>query len=48
MKIVKSREDSCLLLKGLSKTIQNKEKKTKKKEFFSTLLGTLGANLLNR
>ena len=30
MKIVKSLEDSGLLLKGVSETIQNKEKETKR------------------
>ena len=45
MKIVKSLEDFGLLLKGVSETIQN-EAKEPKRGFFSTLLGTLGANLL--
>ena len=45
MKIVKSLEDSALLLKGVSETIQN-EAKEQKKGFLSVLLGTLGASLL--
>ena len=45
MKIVESLEDSGLLLKGVSETIQN-EPKTQKGGFLSMLLGTLGANLL--
>ena len=45
IKIVKSLEDSGLLLKGVSETIQN-EAKEQKGEFFSMLLGTLGASLL--
>ena len=45
IKIVKSFEDSGLLLKGVSKTIQNEAKK-QKAGFLSMLLGTLGASLL--
>ena len=45
MKIVKSLEDSGLLLKGVTETVQN-EVKEQKGEFFSMLLGTLGASLL--
>ena len=45
IKIVKSLEDSGLLLKGISKTIQN-EVKEQKGGFRSMLLGTLGASLL--
>ena len=45
IKIIKSLEDSGLLLKGVSATIQN-ETKEQKVGFFSMLLGTLGANLL--
>ena len=45
MKIVKSLEDSGLLSKGVSETIQN-EAKGQKGGFFSMLLGTLGASLL--
>ena len=45
IKIVKSLEDSGLLLKGVSKTIQN-EAKEQKGGFLSMLLGKLGANLL--
>ena len=43
--IVKSLEDSGLLLKGVSKTIQD-EAKEQKGGFRSMLLGTLGASLL--
>ena len=42
---VKSLEDSSLLLKGVSQTVQN-EAKQKKGGFLSMLLGTLGASLL--
>ena len=45
IKIVKSLEDSGLLLKGVSETIQNEAKK-EKGGFLSMLLGTLGASLL--
>ena len=45
MKIVKSLEDSGLLLNGVSETIQN-ETKEQKGGFLSILLGTLGASLL--
>ena len=47
MKIVKSLEDSGLLLRGVrvSEPIQN-EAKEQKGRFFSMLLGTLGASLL--
>ena len=45
IKIVRSLEDSGLLLKVVSKTIQN-EAKEQKGEFLSMLLGKLGANLL--
>ena len=45
MKIVKSLEDSGLLLKGVSETIQN-EVKEQKGGFLSMLLGTLGASIL--
>ena len=45
MKIVKSLEYFCLLLKEVSKTIQN-EAKEQKRWIFSMLLGTLGASLL--
>ena len=43
--IVKSLEDSGLLLKGTSETTQN-EPKERKWWFLSMLLGTLGASLL--
>ena len=45
IKIVKSLEDSSLLLEGVTKTVQN-EVKEQKGGFLSTLLGTLGASLL--
>ena len=45
IKIVKSLEDSSLLLKGFSKTVQN-EAKEQKGGFLSMLLGTLGARFL--
>ena len=44
-KIVKSLEDSDLLLKGVTETVQN-EVKEQKGGFLSMLLGTLGASLL--
>ena len=45
IKIVKSLEDSGLLLKGVTETVQN-EVKEQKGRFLSMLLGTLGASLL--
>ena len=45
MKIVKSLEDSGLLIKGVSHTIKNEAKK-QKGGFFSMLLRTLGVSLL--
>ena len=45
IKIVKSLEDSGLLLKGVTETVQN-EIKEQKERFLSMLLGTLGASLL--
>ena len=45
LKIVKFLEDSNVLLKGVSETIQN-EAKEQRGEFLSMLLGTLGASLL--
>ena len=45
IKKVKSLEDSCLLLEGVSQAIQN-EAKEKRGGFLSMLLGTLGADLL--
>ena len=45
VKIVKSLEDSALILKGVSETIQN-EAKEQKGGFLSMLLVTLGAILL--
>ena len=44
IKVVKSLEDSGLLLKGVNETIQNKAKK-QKGGFLSMLLGTLEASL---
>ena len=45
LKIVKSLEDSGILLKGVSETIQH-EAKEQKGGFLGLLLGTLGASLL--
>ena len=45
IKIVKSLEDSGLLLTGVAETVQN-EVKGQEGGFFSMLLGTLGASLL--
>ena len=45
MKILKSLEDSNILLKGVTKTIKN-ETKEQKGGLLSMLLGTLGASLL--
>ena len=45
IKIVKSLEDSSILLKGVTESVQN-EVKDQKGGFLSMLLGTLGANLL--
>ena len=45
MKIVKSLEDSGLLIKGVSETIQN-EVREQKGEFLNMLLRTLGSSLL--
>ena len=45
MKIIEALENSGILLKGVSKTIEN-ETKEQRGGFFSILLGTLGASLL--
>ena len=45
IKIVKSLEDSRLLLQGVTESVQN-EVKEQKRWFLSMLLGTLGARLL--
>ena len=45
LQIVESPEDSGVLLKGVSKTIQN-EAKDQRGGFLSMLLGTSGASLL--
>ena len=45
IKILKSLEDSGLLLEGITETVQSEVKK-EKGGFLSTLLGTLGASLL--
>ena len=45
IKIVQSLEDSGLLLKGITETVQN-EVKEQKRRFVSMLFGTLGASLL--
>ena len=44
MEIVKSLEDSGLLIKGVSQKIKNEEKQMS--GFLAILLGTLGASLL--
>ena len=45
MKMVKSLEESSLLIKGICKLIEN-EAKERKGGFLSMLLGTLGVSLL--
>ena len=45
LKVVKSPEDSGLLLEGVTETMKN-EAKEQKRRFLSILLGTLGASLL--
>ena len=45
IKMIKSLEDSGLLLKGVTETVQN-EVKEEKGGFLSMLFGTLGASLL--
>ena len=45
MKIVKAFEDSDILLKRVTQTIEN-ERKEQKGGYLSMLLGTLGASLL--
>ena len=45
MKLVKYLEDSGLLIKGVSETIENKAEEQKVR-FLSMLLGILGASLL--
>ena len=47
MKIVKSFEESRLLIEGVIQTINN-EAKEQKGEFLSMVLGTLGASLLGK
>ena len=47
IKIVKSLEDSGLLLKGVTETVQN-EVKEQKGGFLSMLLGTLGASFIRK
>ena len=47
IKIVKSLEDSGLLLKGITESVEN-EIKEQKGGFLSMLLGTLGASLLKK
>ena len=46
LKIVKSFENSGLLLEGVSETIKNEVKEQQKGGFLSMLLGTLGPSLL--
>ena len=43
IKIIEALENSGILLKGVTKTIENE---TKEQRFLSMLLGTLGASLL--
>ena len=45
MKIIEALENSGILLKGVSKTIEN-ETNEQRGRFLSTLLGTIGASLL--
>ena len=45
MKIIEVLENSSILLKGVTKTIEN-ETKEQRAGFLSMLLGTLGASLL--
>ena len=45
MKIVPALEDSNILLKGVSETIKNETKKTKRR-ILNMLLGILGSSLL--
>ena len=45
MKTIKSLEESCLLIKGVTEIIKNEAKK-QNAGFLGTLLGTLGAILL--
>ena len=45
MKVVQDLEDSNILLKAITKTIEN-ETKEQKGDFLGMLLGTLGASLL--
>ena len=45
LKIVKSLEDSCILLNRITETVKN-EVKEQKGGFLSMLFGTLGASLL--
>ena len=47
IKIVKSLEDSGLLLKGVTESVQN-EVKEQKGGFLSMLLGTLGAHFIRK
>ena len=47
MKIIEALENSGILLKGMSKTIENKTKE-QRGGFLSMLLGTLGASLLGK
>ena len=47
LKIVKSLEDSGILLDGITETVENEVRK-QKGGFLSMLLGTIGANLLGK
>ena len=46
IKIIQALEDSNILLKGVTKTIETKETKEQKGWFLNMLFGTLGASLL--
>ena len=48
MKIVKSFEESGLLIKSVSETIKNEPKEQKGRVLAAMLLGTLGASLLEK
>ena len=45
MKVIQAHEESDILLKGITKTIEN-ETKERKGGFLAMLLGTLGASFL--
>ena len=47
MKIVKSLEESGIIIQGISKRIKNETKKKQKGRFFPMLLGTLAASKIS-